>query len=140
MYFFLTSLVTSGVFLYLYFFWNHITLLAKVYGFLNYFSFIISYTYTAIINPGYPMNSKGKRIGQPREEYRFCSECKFWVHTNKKVNHCLDCNICIEGYDHHCPWTSKCIGKKNRYSFYGFIGSIMLLFAFFLIGIITTPS
>lgn len=27
--------------------------------------------------------------------------------------HCPECNVCIEGYDHHCPWVGTCIGKKN---------------------------
>jgi len=35
--------------------------------------------------------------------------------------HCDECQVCIEGYDHHCPWTSKCIGKKNVMDFYGWI-------------------
>lgn len=29
--------------------------------------------------------------------------------------------MCIEGYDHHCPWTSKCIGRGNVVAFYVFL-------------------
>jgi hypothetical protein len=29
------------------------------------------------------------------------------------VVHCYDCDICIKGHDHHCPWTGKCIGEGN---------------------------
>jgi len=29
--------------------------------------------------------------------------------------------VCIGGFDHHCPWTSKCIGKKNLTAFYTFL-------------------
>jgi len=31
--------------------------------------------------------------------------------------HCPECNVCVEGYDHHCPWMGTCIGKKNFTSF-----------------------
>ena len=33
------------------------------------------------------------------------------------------------GFDHHCPWTSKCIGKGNIISFYLFI---LFTFGFFV--------
>jgi len=43
-----------------------------------------------------------------------------------RIRHCVDCNVCVEGYDHHCPVSGKCIGKGNWYCF---IGTIM--FAYF---------
>eukprot|EP00397_Hematodinium_sp_SG-2012_P039792 GEMP01043504.1.p2 GENE.GEMP01043504.1~~GEMP01043504.1.p2 ORF type:complete len:124 (+),score=12.63 GEMP01043504.1:113-484(+) len=39
--------------------------------------------------------------------------------------HCEYCNVCVEGYDHHCPWTSKCIGKKNLQDFHIFLATGM---------------
>lgn len=33
----------------------------------------------------------------------------------------MDCELCIEGHDHHCPWVSKCIGKYNLKHFYFFV-------------------
>ena len=39
----------------------------------------------------------------------------------KNSYHCRDCDVCIRGYDHHCPWTSKCIGTNNLTRFYIFI-------------------
>ncbi len=38
-----------------------------------------------------------------------------------KTFHCSYCDVCVIGYDHHCPWTSKCIGKKNLVQFYIFL-------------------
>ena len=32
--------------------------------------------------------------------------------------------IFILGYDHHCPWTSKCVGKKNLWIFNCFLISL----------------
>lgn len=36
------------------------------------------------------------------------------------------------GYDHHCPWTSKCIGKGNLKGFYAFVTSTMFLFGYYV--------
>jgi hypothetical protein len=34
--------------------------------------------------------------------------------------HCPDCNVCIQGFDHHCPWMGTCIGEKNYKAFLAF--------------------
>lgn len=49
--------------------------------------------------------------------------------------HCEECEVCIEGYDHHCPWTSKCIGKKNLTYFYIWIFSSLFSIVYF--GLVT---
>ena len=46
------------------------------------------------------------------------------------IQHCNLCNTCIIGYDHHCRWLSKCVGRKNLWGFYAFIGSLTLLNAY----------
>eukprot|EP00753_Platysulcus_tardus_P002997 PLAT12149.1.p1 GENE.PLAT12149.1~~PLAT12149.1.p1 ORF type:complete len:201 (-),score=45.53 PLAT12149.1:150-752(-) len=43
------------------------------------------------------------------------------------VVHCSECGVCIEGYDHHCPWMGQCIGKNNLSSFYRFICLVFTL-------------
>ena len=132
MYIFLTGLVFAVIVTFLYCFWDIYTTSFKVIGIIFLISFQLSYTYTFVINPGYPHNDNDRKNGEPREDFRFCSDCKFYVSVHKKVNHCYDCGICVEGYDHHCPWTSKCIGRKNLYSFYMFMTSIMLIFGYFI--------
>ena len=104
-------------------------------GFLSYFIFIFSYSYTALINPGYPKHDIDSVTGEPRKKFYYCSTCKMWVNREKRTLHCSDCNICIEGLDHHCPWTGKCIGKKNLISFYIFIISIFFLIGHFMLAV-----
>ena len=41
---------------------------------------------------------------------------------DSNTEHCSDCGVCIEGMDHHCPWSSKCIGKGNLKIFWAFAG------------------
>jgi hypothetical protein len=49
------------------------------------------------------------------------------------VEHCWDCDVCIEGLDHHCPWTSKCIGKGNLVTFYVFVTTSCGLFIYLIV-------
>lgn len=42
------------------------------------------------------------------------------------------CNVCIAGYDHHCPWVGKCVGRGNIKTFYCFLvatfGNLLVIF------------
>lgn len=52
-----------------------------------------------------------------------CPDCNVTINAFFKVAHCLQCGICVRGYDHHCPWIGKCVGKSNSKSFKSFIYS-----------------
>ena len=49
------------------------------------------------------------------------------------MEHCIDCQVCISGMDHHCVFYSKCIGGSNTRWFYGTIGG--LICNFIMIGV-----
>eukprot|EP00569_Conticribra_weissflogii_P020498 CAMPEP_0171428264 /NCGR_PEP_ID=MMETSP0881-20121228/5136_1 /TAXON_ID=67004 /ORGANISM="Thalassiosira weissflogii, Strain CCMP1336" /LENGTH=419 /DNA_ID=CAMNT_0011948027 /DNA_START=17 /DNA_END=1276 /DNA_ORIENTATION=- len=53
--------------------------------------------------------------GRDWSNWRYCDLCS--VYQPPSAVHCPECNVCIEGYDHHCPWMGTCIGKKNFTSF-----------------------
>ena len=101
--------------------WNKMSKIVRFFGEAIYLFYFISYTLTFLLNPGYPRNTIGRRTGKPRNEYYYCEICQFWVFKDSFTSHCFDCNICIEGYDHHCPWTGHCIGKRNLFVFYLFL-------------------
>ena len=103
--------------------WKQIGMIMRILGHICFWTYFISYAHCSLYNPGYPKNDNGRKFGYPRNDYSFCSACQFFVKKNKYVTHCLDCDICIENQDHHCPWTGHCIGKNNYYSFMIFIGS-----------------
>ena len=42
--------------------------------------------------------------------------------------HCEDCKVCIEDYDHHCVFFSKCIGGGNIIPFWGSMGLLIVNF------------
>ena len=42
------------------------------------------------------------------------------------IFHCDDCGRCTYYMDHHCGFMGNCIGKKNVWGFYLYIGGIIL--------------
>jgi hypothetical protein len=83
-----------------------------------------SYLLVALKNPGVEVPQASIREGLGRTRYNIgdhslCRRCGYYVSSSSV--HCVVCDVCIEGYDHHCPWTSKCIGKGNVIPFYIFL-------------------
>lgn len=65
-----------------------------------------------------------KAIKQERNLDYFCFFCRtLWSSSSV---HCMTCQRCVEGFDHHCPFMNNCIGYKNHGSFL-----LFLLFSFF---------
>ena len=120
--------------------WNMLSIYLKITGIANFVSFALSYTFIFLANPGMPVINENSFIGKPRNKYKFCNECKIWVSNEKTTAHCFECNICVEGYDHHCPWTGKCIAKRNIHCFYVFIISILFSFVYFIFSLTYAAS
>lgn len=105
--------------------WHKFGFKSKLINQISYWLYTLSYSYTSLINPGYPKNNHERKTGYPRDEFYFCSVCKFYVKISTDASHCDECGICIEGMDHHCPWTSHCVGKNNTITFYIFVLSTL---------------
>ncbi len=123
---------------YFYFLWNLLFIFMRIIGLLIYIFQSGSYLITIIMNPGIPRKelylenyNNSDEIGS----YRICNICKIIMRNKDKTDHCDECNVCIMGADHHCPWTSKCVGKNNKNMFYIFVTSILVLLVYYFCGI-----
>lgn len=75
--------------------------------------------------------------GSPRERHivlrgrtitvKYCETCQIWRPPH--ASHCSTCDNCVERFDHHCPYISGCVGRRNYRSFLTFISSTALLSA-----------
>ena len=67
-----------------------------------------------------------------------CGTCQLERPVTAK--HCYECGVCVDNLDHHCPWTGKCIAKKNLTTFYVFIWSLVLHLIFVITLVIVNVS
>ncbi len=116
---------------------NKFSIFLNALTIICYLFFFFSYTACLICDPGYPKNTLSKYSGKPRSEYAYCEWCHFYYKKSENVEHCSDCDICVEGYDHHCPWIGKCVGKNNSFYFKSFLAASIvaigyLFFAVFM--------
>ena len=128
--------VTTGYIAFFLHLFSKLHLIIKIFGIFSFLFFFISYTGTFLLNPGYPKRDENSLNGKPRNIYKRCMYCDIWERVDMGIMHCMDCGVCVEGYDHHCPWTGKCIGRKTIKYFYCFITSVMVVFVFFICAII----
>ena len=104
--------------LYGFFQWGYILLTIIFFSF--YIKLILS-------NPGIPKDfltiNNIKRIMSQKEVkinlFKYCPKCL--VKKSKNIRHCVICDQCIQGFDHHCYWVNNCIGKNNYNCFIAFL-------------------
>ena len=146
----LNSIIMGISLTYFYFLWNKVYSLPRNIGVGIFLIQNLSYWYTALANPGIPIKyhlnnmnleniveEKGSRkIKSSDKSHRICRVCNILINIDLDMIHCDECDVCVEGHDHHCPWTSKCIGKNNLYSFYGFVFGTLGLFFYLIFGLV----
>jgi len=105
-------------------------IILKIGFFLAYLFFAITYTLLLVLNPGIPINKKDMDITTLQRNYKQCKDCNCisMEKDGKYTLHCEACKICVEHFDHHCAFASKCIGKKNKIIFKMWLCSVLFLF------------
>ncbi|CAG9325097.1 unnamed protein product [Blepharisma stoltei] len=102
-----------------------------IIGIIAFTLLVVSYTMTALSNPGICYNFSGDQdLGHHLSGERYCELCE--VVKKSTTVHCDECGVCIEEYDHHCPWVSKCIGKNNKWFFYALLIGLLCVFVFII--------
>ena len=98
----------------------------------GYLFFTVTYTLLFLLNPGFPTNKKDLDLNMLQNDYQQCKLCNAisLKQEGKMVLHCQYCEICVEHFDHHCTFATKCIGRKNKKLFSLWLYSIG---SFFLI-------
>ena len=101
---------------------------------------IIQFGFTIIcgfLNPGLPKKEiQDESLLSNSIRYVRCHRCFFIIDKSKHYVHCERCQCCCEGFDHHCPWTSKCIGRGNIFYFYGMIVMVSIVFGYLIFALI----
>ena len=117
--------------------WEHSFLSIRIMGIIMCLFQLFSYCAASIINPGLPKARYEYYATHPHKgNYKKCRECNLWINLDRDTYHCYDCQCCVEGYDHHCPWTTKCVGRGNLYLFYIMLISTFMLFGFFILSVV----
>ena len=113
-------------------------LIVRIFGLLLSFIQLFIYIYCSLKNPGFPKKAfqDPSLLEEKEGYYRKCRECGIIVDLRKFPGHCYTCKFCCEGFDHHCSWTTKCIGSGNIMEFRSFLGAFFILICYFAISAI----
>ncbi|KAL4439137.1 hypothetical protein ABPG74_008912 [Tetrahymena malaccensis] len=87
---------------------------------------LLFFSITALLNPG--IATEKESDSENGQVLGTCPLCE--IILDNTTFHCMDCRVCIRGFDHHCPWTSKCIGANNIHVFYIFIAFFVIFFVY----------
>ena len=68
------------------------------------------------------------------DDSAYCSKCKVIARKDVETEHCTFCDYCVEKLDHHCPWSSKCIGRGNECFFKVFLAFLTACLVFAFVG------
>ena len=100
------------------------------------------YILCSILNPGLPKKKfqNEKLLKRYPGKYRKCFSCNLITEKYKSCIHCEICGCCCVGYDHHCPWTTKCVGSGNIIYFHGMLVMVFVVFIYVVFAFIFSES
>nr|XP_021531075.1 probable palmitoyltransferase ZDHHC11 [Aotus nancymaae] len=85
-----------------------------------FFFHLVFHLSTCCIDPADP-NVRLKDYSQPmpifdRSQHAHVIQNRY-CNLTKKAKHCITCNKCVSGLDHHCKWLNNCVGSRNYWFF-----------------------
>lgn len=103
----------------------------------------IFFIITVLLNPGLLQRDPSihsqaylKHLATNNKEKALCMECKLIRPKGiQRIEHCEECGVCVLYHDHHCIWSSKCIGGYNLLPFYLFIFSTVSCIVLFYLNL-----
>ena len=81
-------------------------------------SLIFLFIILICFNPGFVQNEEkindfdSLLIKDDNKFLDFCFKCS--IFKSEDVKHCIICDKCCKGFDHHCLWLDNCIGQNNH--------------------------
>lgn len=91
---------------------------------------IIAYFSAAFSDPGYLVedwnhnNPNTKVDANSEDDKLYCDKCK--ITRPLRAHHCKECNKCVLMMDHHCIFTSNCVGFRTLRPYFVFLISFPL--------------
>lgn len=67
----------------------------------------------------------------------YCTTCK--IFRPPRTSHCSECGVCVQVFDHHCPFVGNCVGKfylysgKRNYRYFNLFLTLVLVSLVYLI-------
>ena len=105
-------------------------IILKILFIISYLFFATTYTLLLVLNPGIPTDKKNLDLTALQKDYKQCPDC-YCISSEKEGKytiHCEKCKICVEHFDHHCTFATKCIGRGNKIIFKMWTFSVPILF------------
>jgi palmitoyltransferase ZDHHC13/17 len=101
----------------------------------------LSFILASVVNPGYikrDPNIDFQELLDNTDAYNVWPDCK--IIRTPRSRHWNICNMCVERFDHHCPYINNCVGYRNHAFFLMFISLLVInmavIVALWLFGII----
>jgi len=79
--------------------------------------------YVSYVDAGRVIRAPYHVDSEKRDAY-YCLKCMVsrQEQQQNRIHHCVNCDKCMEFYDHHCNFLGNCISDRNKIAFYTILG------------------